>query len=71
MTDARLIFVPAPLTVWAVMQHVDYVGKFVESLWMTEELAETERERIARQYPQRASDYEVEEYFVHESPRED
>ncbi len=40
------IAVAAPLVCWAIEQHVPYEGSFVESLWLTKELAEQELARI-------------------------
>jgi len=60
----------APLVVWAIEQHVDYVGTFVESLWLTQELAEVELHRLEKRYPG-PSRWEVVEMPIGEAATED
>lgn len=40
-----------PLIIYAIEQHVDYVGSFVESLWVSEELAKEEMQRMEKKFP--------------------
>lgn len=61
--------VAAPLVVWAIEQHVDWVGTFVDSLWLTQELAEVELHRLEARYPGQ-NRWEVVEMPVGENPVE-
>lgn len=58
----------APLIVWAVEQHENYVGVFVDSLWISKELAEQEVERLKNKY--KRDDWTVEEWAINEVPNE-
>lgn len=62
------VFIPAPLVVWAIEQHTEYVGTFVDSLWLTKELAEVEFQRLTSRYPERRTEWEVVEWTVGETP---
>lgn len=61
----------APLVIWAIEQHVDYVGTFVDSLWLTQELAEVELHRLLVLYPDRQNRFDVVEWPVGEIPNEE
>lgn len=63
------IVVPAPLMVWVIEQHVDWVGTFVDSLWISQELAEVELRRLEARYPGQ-NRWEVVEMPIGEAPIE-
>jgi len=59
------------MTVFAVMQHVEYVGSFVESLWSTEVLALEEIILLETKYPRRRGEWEIETWEIHFERREE
>jgi hypothetical protein len=64
------VFVPPPpLTVYAVMEDVDYTGTFLDSLWATQELADAEVKRLTTKH--KRNKWDVEEYTLHCEPREE
>ncbi len=54
------------LTVWVVEQVEPYTGVFVESLWISKELADQEVVRLEKKYNRKT--WEVSEWPIGESP---
>jgi hypothetical protein len=64
------VHVAAPLVVWAIEQYAEYVGTFVDSLWLTKELAEAEFQRLTSLYQERRAEWKVVEWPVGETPND-
>jgi hypothetical protein len=61
--------IPPPLTVWAVEVDVRYTGTFVDSLWISQELAEQEaKRRTDLERSDSHTSYSVEEWPIQEHP---
>lgn len=66
---ASMLVIPAPLTVWAVEVHVEYTGTFVDSLWISKELAEQEAaRRNALERSDSHASFTAEEWTIQEEP---
>jgi len=66
--DAMQVIAP-PLTVWAVEVNVEYTGTFVDSLWISQELAEQEAtRRNAMERSDSHASFSAEEWTIQEHP---
>lgn len=60
---------PAPLIVWAVEVHYKYTDTFVDSLWISKELAEQEAaRRNALERSDSHASFSVEEWTIQDEP---
>lgn len=67
-----MLVIPAPLTVWAVEVHYKYTDTFVDSLWISKELAEQEAaRRNALERADSHASFTAEEWTIQDEPVKD